>query len=294
MVKPLVSVVLPTHNRLHVLPRAVHSVLGQTYTDLELIVVDDGSNDGTAEWLASLSDTRLRHLKLEERRGAAAARNAGVRAARGQLVAFQDSDDEWLPSKLELQVAALMSAPQGVDWIGGSYLVWGEGRPRYVRSSRLEHGQDYATDLLEGQPFVTPTWLVRRERLHEVGLFDESMPCLEDWDLIFRLDLRCRFWAVPQMVLVRHGSTDSVFGDLQKRRVGLTVMLARHSDRWEAHPAWAAHYWAELARLHSLCGDDMTALACFLRSLRLQPLRLRTVSQMCFAGLRALRRTRTV
>src|SRR5262245_7829489 len=92
---PAVRIVLPTYNRAALLPRAIRSVLRQTYSDFELIVVDDGSEDATADAIQCFADPRLRYLRLPSNRGAGAARNAGIRMARAAFIAFQDSDDEW-------------------------------------------------------------------------------------------------------------------------------------------------------------------------------------------------------
>src|ERR1043166_1854397 len=109
---PLVSVVLPTYNRAHTLARAVRSVLAQSHRHLEIVVVDDGSTDATVALVQKLAleDPRVR-LVQQANRGPAAARNTGVRQARGEFVAFQDSDDEWLVEKLERQLAALERSP---------------------------------------------------------------------------------------------------------------------------------------------------------------------------------------
>jgi glycosyltransferase involved in cell wall biosynthesis len=251
MTNPAVSVVLPTHNRLATLSRAVASVLQQSMGDLELIVVDDGSEDSTAAWLAEQSDTRLRVIRSAERQGAARARNRGIASARAELIAFQDSDDEWAPGKLACQLALLQAGGESLGWVGGAYRV----ADRIVRSASLEAGVGYEAELLRGAPFVTPTWLVRRRCIEAVGSFDENLPCLEDWDLIFRLADQCRFRAVPEVVLVRHSSADSLYADAYKRMAGLDTILARHRERWLKAPALYARWCAEAARLHALHGE---------------------------------------
>lgn len=248
---PLVSIVLPTYNRMRSLPRAVASVLAQTERDFELIVVDDASTDGTRAWLESLGEPRLRLIALGGRSGAAVARNAGIRAAGAELIAFQDSDDEWQPTKLELQLALLRGSPAEVGWIGGGY----RSGDLVVSSPALVRGADYDGELLVGMPFVTPTWLVRKQALLAAGLFDETLPCLEDWDLIFKLADRCRFRAVEEVVLVRHGSEDSLYADIDKRRRGLEVILSRHRQRWLREPGRYGRWYAELGRLHGLGGS---------------------------------------
>src|ERR1700677_5167969 len=108
---PEVTVVIPTHDRAETIMRAVGSVLSQTHSDFELLVIDDGSNDTTPALMAQVADPRLRLLQHTHNRGAAAARNTGIEAACGRFVAFLDSDDEWSPLKLELQLAELKAAP---------------------------------------------------------------------------------------------------------------------------------------------------------------------------------------
>ena len=102
-----VSVIIPTFNRCATLPRSINSVLRQTMSDLEIIVVDDGSRDNTETWIHSIKDPRVRYYKLSENRGPARARNVGISCSRGELLAFLDSDDEWMEDKLAKQVRAL-------------------------------------------------------------------------------------------------------------------------------------------------------------------------------------------
>ncbi len=113
-----VSVVLPTYNRVRTLERAVHSVLAQSFTDLELIVVDDGSRDNTHELMTRLadSDRRVRYIQHPANLGQSRARNTGISSAAGKFIAFQDSDDEWLPAKLGRQVEAMEDFPGMSAW----------------------------------------------------------------------------------------------------------------------------------------------------------------------------------
>jgi glycosyltransferase involved in cell wall biosynthesis len=270
------------------LPRAVATVLAQTFRDFELIVVDDASSDGTVAWLEGLNEPRLRILARPQREGAARARNAGIRAAAAPLVAFQDSDDEWLPQKLALQLALLRGCPPAVGWVGGGYRVDGA----VVSSPALVRGAGYDGELLVGAPFVTPTWLVRREVLLDAGLFDDSLPCLEDWDLIFKLADRCAFRAVPEVVLVRHGSPDSLFADVDKRRRGLEVILERHRARWLREPARYGRWHAELGRLYGLHGAPRQSRAWLRRGLALNPWQPRAAALYAAAlcGRRVLQR----
>jgi len=111
---PIVSVIIPTYIRAHVLAKAIQSLLNQTYQDFEIIVVDDGSIDNTEEVVKSFNDPRIRYIRHKENCGGSAARNTGIRAAYGECIAFQDSDDEWLPEKLEKQMQVFENAPAEV------------------------------------------------------------------------------------------------------------------------------------------------------------------------------------
>ena len=174
---PLVSVVIPTHNRADVVMRAVRSALDQTLADIEVIVVDDGSTDGTRAKLESLKHPRLSYLRHEQARGAPAARNTGTRAARGQWVAFLDDDDIWFPHKLERQIAAAGTAVAVIS----SYRHRGSKRTRIIDRHAIS-----VRDLRKGSPCGCSGITVRRSVALEQP-FDESLRKSQDWDLLMRL-----------------------------------------------------------------------------------------------------------
>lgn len=195
---PAVSVVVPTWNRLELLPRTVESVLGQTFDDLELLVVDDGSTDGTPRYLDSIIDPRLRRVSLPHTGNVARVRNAGARAARGRLLCFLDSDDLWLPEKLAVQVAAMERAGarwsytryQHVDESGVSVPARaGQWRP-LSGSVALELLTDHASVALA-------TVLVDRETFEALGGFEERALIREDFELLVRLALKADALAIP-------------------------------------------------------------------------------------------------
>jgi glycosyltransferase involved in cell wall biosynthesis len=188
---PLVSVVIPVHNREGLIDRAVDSVLRQTYGNFELLVVDDASTDGTvARLLARGAEPRLRLLRHEVNRGAAAARNTAIRAARGEFIAFLDSDDEWLPEKLERQVACLAAAPEDVLMCCSGYWMMRE-RSREL-TARIPQSRDPWRETLLGGCTLSPgsTAFIRRRAFDVYGLLDESLRRLEDWDWLLRYTAR--------------------------------------------------------------------------------------------------------
>ena len=199
--RPLVTVVIPTWNRLPLLRRAVASVAAQTYPAWELVVVDDGSTDGTADWVRSLGDARVRVVEVPHCAHVGRLRNAGVRAGSGALAAFLDSDDEWLPGKLEAQVAAMRAA--GARWCYGRYeLMDAEGRPVARRAGEfLARSGPIARDLLMDRADVcVVTLLVERTLFEEAGGFSEDprVRRREDWELHVRLAMRADALALDQ------------------------------------------------------------------------------------------------
>lgn len=290
---PTVSVVLPTYNRAPVLGRAIRSVLAQTYSDLELIVVDDASDDRTEEVVADFDDPRLVYLRQERRSGVGRARNTGIRAAGASLIAFQDSDDEWLIDKLSRQVAAMREAGDDTGLVCGGYIVLAaNGRVRYIRpTDRMQHG-DWGADNIFDFRFIAPTWLVRLDTIERAGLFDETLPNLEDWELAFRLYRHCRIVALDRPLLVKHGSTDGLNANMPSRGRSLAVIAERHGDLWTDHPRVLAKLYR--SRGHCLCsiGDVQAGRDSLRQALRLDPQSFRCWLQWLasWGGHRAYRR----
>lgn len=223
MSAPAVSVVIPTRNRRELLARALASVRGQTFSDFEILVVDDASTDSTPEYVQQLAteDPRVRVIRNAAPAGPAAARNRGVDAARGEWLAFLDDDDEWLPRRLELQLAQAADA----DVVYSSFLfVDAEGREHV-------YGEDVtASDVLRrlarGNVIGNSTVLVRTTMLQAHGGFDEAMPMIEDWELWLRLARHARFHFVAQPVARIHHSADGV----TSRGVARLAACARIED----------------------------------------------------------------
>lgn len=204
----LVTVVIPTFNRHYCVGRAIESVLAQTHPKWELIVVDDGSTDGTPERLASFGDA-IKVIR-QTNQGPSAARNAGIRAARGEFVAFLDSDDEWMPDKLERQLDLMRDSRvivAATNW-----------RTRDAGSRTGFDSLDFTdpwvchspTEFVSrqgGHHMTLPSWLVRRKALLPLGGFNPSLVLAEDNDLLFRLAFVGSF-ALTRKVLVMVGQKE--------------------------------------------------------------------------------------
>lgn len=184
---PAVSVVLPVHNRADVLARAISSVVKQTLEQWELIVVDDGSTDGSAEIAESFHDRRIRVIALGVNRGGNAARNAGIREAQSPVIAFVDSDDAYLPQKLEKVVAHFNNRPE-LDLLIDSFIKIQPSNARVVRKNPvIEDGELFRRALFTRLLWkATPAISVRREVALQTP-FDETLKRLQDFDFLIRV-----------------------------------------------------------------------------------------------------------
>jgi glycosyltransferase involved in cell wall biosynthesis len=198
-----VSVIIPTYNRADRVTIAVSSVLAQTYTDFELIVVDDGSRDETMGALGPFLEL-IRVIRHERNLGVSAARNAGIRASRARFVSFLDSDDRWLPEKLEVQARFFQDQPEAVAC--QTQEIWIRGGRRVNPALRhLKPSGDIFEPSLE-RCLVSPSAvMLRRSLLEEVGLFNESLPVCEDYDLWLRIACRHPIHLIDRELLVREG-----------------------------------------------------------------------------------------
>jgi len=224
---PNVSVIIPTYNRWPMVGAAVASVLAQSYRDFELIVVDDGSTDGTSTELIQFG-SQLRYFR-QERSGVSAARNVGVRQSCGRLIAFLDSDDLWQPDKLKIQVHFMKNSPE--VQICQTDEVWFRHGVRV--NPRIKHRKP-SGDIFERSLdlcLVSPSAvMLTREVFDRSGGFDESLPVCEDYDLWLRI---ARDYPVPlieQPLVVKHGGhTDqlshSLWGMDRYRLIALQKLL---------------------------------------------------------------------
>jgi glycosyltransferase involved in cell wall biosynthesis len=209
---PLLSVVIPTWNRAQLVREAIRSVLAQREGEVEAIVVDDASTDSTADLLEREFGDRIRLLRLEHRRGPGGARNAGARLARGELVAFLDSDDVWLRGKLGAELEVLARFPEAEVVVSDSQNFFegeADGESRFAQNGLLEAtGREVRlasschwlwTNSMNTVHTCSIT--VRREALARLGekLFAEDLVCCEDWEFQMRLYHSCRVVVLPQV-----------------------------------------------------------------------------------------------
>lgn len=231
----LIAVIIPTYNRAYVIKRALHSVLHQTYQNLEVIVVDDGSTDNTEEIVKSFADSRVRYIRHEVRRGAPAARNTGINATRADFIAFQDSDDEWLCDKLEKQMQVFSTAGSEVGVVYTGFLrLTNNTSTYYPPPERKNISGNILESLLHGNFIGMPTVLIKKECFAKAGVFDEKMPRLQDWELFIRIAKQYEFLLVNEPLLLAFYSNQSITTS-NKYDIALKLILDKHRDIFSKH-----------------------------------------------------------
>lgn len=188
--RPKVSVIIPTYNRKDYVTEAIDSVLNQTYKDFEVIVVDDGSTDGTGEILKEKYRNKIRYF-YKENSGCASARNYGIRNALGEYIAFLDSDDKYLPKKLEDQIRILEKNKE-IGFVYSDSYSFGSNKQRLVPCVRPDKHYSVTYGLFMMTFMANGSFVVRRKCIDISGYYNEQMRYNEDTDLLLRLSVNCK------------------------------------------------------------------------------------------------------
>ncbi len=236
-----VSVVIPTCQRLELLKRAIRTVLAQSYTDFEVIVVNDGEDISLAEF----NDPRLKYIKNLIKRGGGGSRNEGVRSAMGEYIAFLDDDDRWLPNKLEIEVEALKKGSDKAAFAFTSVTNEYEDRTEVTNVPEGEANQMERV-LAKFNGFLTSTLLVKRDKFNEIGGFDESFPSHQEPDLILRLSQKYNGIGInkPLTIMSMFRTHEHIGSSLERRIAGRVKILAKHKEEFAKRPkVLAKHYF---------------------------------------------------
>jgi glycosyltransferase involved in cell wall biosynthesis len=263
---PTVSVVIPTYNREVALSSTIESVLQQTFDDFEILVVDDDSTDNTPKIVNQIVDDRIYFHSHIRNKGGSAARNTGIERATGKYIALLDSDDKWLPSKLEQQVNYLES--QSNDWVGVycDYRVQRYGISKTLRKTlykiistnstqnRKEGGKELIEDLLMRQFSVggASTLLVRTEAVKQIKGFDPKFQRHQDWEFLIRLLNIGNLGYVNEELVVKHETAPPSSTTLEKAKT-------RYFEKFSEEIAAAEASGLNVTAVHSF---DMSCL-CF-------------------------------
>ena len=290
---PIVSVVIPIFNGAPFVEKAVESILAQGITGVEIIVVDDGSTDGTQAVLAELAKTAGIVWFQQDHGGPARSRNRGISEASGEFIALLDCDDVWLPGKLEAQLAIMRARP-AVGVVHTDYEVVNE-EGRVEERARARHSQEPLVQAFAGGHTALPsTLLMRRSVLNQVGALDPELYGSEDSDLTIRLHAVTEFECVDR-VLVRklqrgHGYRDMAFDEMTHRKK-ILASRRRFLERLDQRPALTSEQrralnreWANFFLLSGLvaerCAQPAEARQQYIQAIRKAPFRLRGYTRL--------------
>lgn len=283
---PAISVIIPAYNAARTVGATVDSVLAQTFTDFELIVVDDGSTDETADVVATRSDARL-DLVRTENRGVSAARNRGLARATGAYVAFLDADDAWDPAKLERQLGALTQTPKAGLCFTSAQIVDDRGRPTGVDMA-VECADFTSALLLEGNIVAGggSSVLARTQLVRDAGGFDPALSQCADWDMWLRLSLQTKFVPIREALTLYRRALGSMSSNSALLERDTFAMLDKFYRREESaryagvRKRAYANQWMVCAGTHLHAGHLRDSVRCVRAALRSDPRTARRIAAL--------------
>lgn len=227
----LVTVIIPVYNRERTIKRSIDSVLAQSYANIELIIVDDGSSDGTLRVVNSYQDRRMKLICLNRNSGANVARNIGISVAQGEYIAFQDSDDEWMKDKLEIQIKYLESTGNKVCYC--PYFLCRNKEikiiPRHPENKEL-YEEQIQTILRKKNVISTQTLVIHKEVVKTVGIFDETLRRLQDYEFVIRVCQHYKIGYIEKPLVNVYRMNDSISNNKPALIDSYKKILVRHID----------------------------------------------------------------
>jgi glycosyltransferase involved in cell wall biosynthesis len=233
-----ISIIIPTYNRARLIINAINSILNQTFKDYEIIIVDDCSSDNTREVIQGYSLTNLKYIINEHNYGAAVSRNIGIKNSSGEYIAFLDSDDEWEPTKLEKQYNVLKNSGEEVGVVyTASYQKKKNELIPYLPYKWVTIKEGYIfNELLRNNYIDTPAVLVKKSVFDDVGNFDETFRCLEDYDLFLRVSKKYEFRFVSEYLLISNIFADGLnMRNLSANAEMLLRIWNKNSDEYNSN-----------------------------------------------------------
>lgn len=268
---PLISVIIPAYNRANFIERCLNSVLVQSYENLEILVIDDGSTDSTGSRMKNHPDKRVIYIKHPENRGVPSARNTGIRAARGEYINFLDSDDEIYPKKIEIQLNRLRVLPDSYGLIYCGYSgIMNTTKENFIDILPQEY-HNICDTLLRKNVFAVHTPLTRKICFDKCGLFDESLVGCEDWDMWIRISQHYKLTFVSDVLakFYIHGEQKST--NLKNKIQARKNIVAKHKTVLERKRSIYSYHLRRIGSLCSLDGNVTEGRRYLLKSVLVNP-----------------------
>jgi Glycosyltransferases involved in cell wall biogenesis len=270
---PLISVIIPTFNRASIIERAIHSVLKQTHKNIEIIIVDDCSTDGTQSILNKFKNNNFFYFLHEKNKGPAAARNTGIFNSSGEYIAFLDSDNEWLPKKLEIQIRSFQKAKDIGLVYCDTIVLKNHQIVSIIPSPAIKNIEGNIFNSLLIENFIdTSSVLIKKECFQNIGYFDEKFDCLEDYDLFLRICKCYNVKHVKDFLVKYHFSENGVNGkpiEMHVEKMGW--MYEKHKDYYSHNKKVLAGKFFAIGNLYCLDNSYLKGQSYFLKSLHVQP-----------------------
>lgn len=252
----MISVIIPTYNREKTIKYSINSVLKQTYQNFEIIIVDDASTDRTLNILQEYKDKRIKIIKLKENSGACFARNIGIENAKGKYIAFHDSDDEMLPSRLEIGIKTIEK--ENVDVIFSKFIrKYKNKRIDILPNYNLNEITDKIEALLYDNAISTPTILGKVAVFNNIH-FDISFPRFQDWEIGLRIVENYKIYYIDEVLLIAHVQADSITQNYGKSIVALNKMHKKYQNYFLNNKYLEEKYFKLLGEFKSRAGINAT------------------------------------
>ena len=225
-----ISVIIPTYNRKNIIGKSIKSVLNQTYTNLEVIVVDDGSSDHTEEVIKKIKDERIKYIKLTENNGGSNARNIGIKQATGKFISFQDSDDIFYHEKLERQMNNIINKKSNLDFCKIK-VIFNSSRSHFVPNQNQEKNiisGNIFNELISRGNFISTQSILVRKNFIEKFYFDTQMPRLQDYELILRMIPKVKISYTNEVLVDINIQKDSIQNSKEKLKKAIQILLNKN------------------------------------------------------------------
>jgi len=283
--QPLVSVIMPTYNYAQFIGNAIKSALAQTHKNFELIIIDNYSDDNTEEMVRSFADSRIRYFKFNNHGMVAASRNFGIKTAQGEYLAFLDSDDSWLPDKLECVLQFINDSPD-IDLVCHDEYHVNIVNPEYRKKARYGPYRKYKGLLFKSNSISTSAVVVRKSKVVKAGLFseDRKFDTAEDYELWLRLSKICKIEYLHQPLgyYTIHGT--SLSRNIERQSQNTLNVLEYYFDQWPQKSVYykylmrkrRAHIMQRRGRGFLKLGDFNTARSYLFQSMKLNPFSIKT------------------
>jgi len=268
---PKVSVIIPTYNRPKLLLRAINSVVTQTYTNLEIIVIDNASTDNIEEIVKNFNDNRIKYLRHDENRGGSAARNAGIKNATGEYISFLDDDDEILPEKIQRQIYKFKtsSAEVGIIYCGASYFCDGKEVKKHIP----RHRGNLFREILKKCIMASPTPLIKKSILLKTNLYDVSLPSCQDWDLWIQISQLCEIDFIDDILAIYHIHGNQISTNIDNKIQALQLLIQKYMQHLNDNKNILAFHYRHLSYLFCLNGNISDSFKYAKKTLQLDPLK---------------------